>query len=309
MKFLVTGGAGFLGSHLVDKLLSENHEVVAVDNLLTGTMKNLSHLQNSKNFEFIHHDVINPLNLEVDGIFNLASPASPIHYQRDPVATIKTNLIGAINLLELAQRNNCKILQASTSEVYGDPSQSPQTESYWGNVNPIGIRACYDEGKRAAETVFFDFNRQNNVEITVARIFNTYGPRMAVGDGRVVSNFIVQSLRNEPITIYGEGQQTRSFCYASDLISGLMKLFFETRDFTGPMNIGNSHEITVKELASNIIQLTKSKSELIFQELPQDDPVQRKPDLTLAKSKINWDPEVDLVTGLRATIEYFKSCL
>lgn len=308
MRILVTGAAGFLGSHLSDALLKDGHEVLGVDNLYTGSKSNIQHLLNNHNFEFMRHDVTIPLFVEVDGIFNMACPASPVHYQRFPVQTIKTSVIGAVNLLGLAKRTGARILQASTSEVYGDPLVSPQTEGYWGNVNPIGIRSCYDEGKRAAESLFFDYHRQFGVDIAVARIFNTYGPRMALDDGRVVSNFIVQALKNEPITIYGDGQQTRSFCYVSDLILGLKSLFYLSgSDSTGPMNIGNPNEFTMLELAELIISLTDSKSKLTFKELPGDDPKQRKPDIEKARSALNWNPSIELEQGLILTIQEFKS--
>ena len=307
MKILVTGGAGFLGSHLVDRLISENHEVIAVDNFYTGSKLNVQHLRGNPNFELVRQDVTSPLNFEVDGIMNLACPASPVHYQKDPVQTIKTSVHGAINVLDLAHRLNCKVLQASTSEVYGDPSVSPQEESYWGNVNPIGIRACYDEGKRAAETLFFDFHRQFDVQIKVARIFNTYGPRMNFDDGRVVSNFIVQALRNEPITIYGDGSQTRSFCYVSDLIDGLVRLMFSGESITGPINIGNPIEFSMLQLAEMVIALTNSKSKLSFSELPSDDPRQRKPNIEKAKSQLKWIPSIELEEGLKKTIADFST--
>ncbi len=303
----MAGGGGFLGSHLVDKLLNLGHEVIVVDNFSTGNRTNLSHLSENENLTVIEANVIEPLKLKVSGIFNLASPASPQHYQFDPVETIKTNLVGSINLLELAKLNGCRILQASTSEIYGDPTISPQVETYWGNVNPIGIRACYDEGKRAAETVFFDYQRQYGVNIAVARIFNTYGPRMAKHDGRVVSNFIVQALTNSPLTLYGNGEQTRSFCFVSDLIQGLVDYFNQEEGFSGPMNIGNPSEMTMNQLAKTIINLTASKSIIEFQALPQDDPVHRKPDVRLAKEKINWQPKVEIEQGLAATIQYFKA--
>lgn len=310
MRILVTGAAGFLGSHLSDALLKDGHEVLGVDNLYTGSKSNIQHLLNNHNFEFMRHDVTIPLFVEVDGIFNMACPASPVHYQRFPVQTIKTSVIGAVNLLGLAKRTGARILQASTSEVYGDPLVSPQIEDYWGNVNPIGIRSCYDEGKRAAESLFFDYHRQFGVDIAVARIFNTYGPRMALDDGRVVSNFIVQALKNEPITIYGDGQQTRSFCYVSDLILGLKSLFyFSGGDSTGPINIGNPNEFTMLELAELIISLTDSKSKLAFKELPGDDPKQRKPDIGKARSVLSWNPSIELEQGLTLTIQEFKSRL
>ena len=302
MRILVTGGAGFLGSHLCDTLLALGHEVVSVDNFYTGSMRNLSHLKQNPNFESIRHDVTIPLYLEVDGIFNLACPASPIHYQNDPVQTLKTSVHGAINLLGLAKRTKARILQASTSEIYGDPEIHPQREDYWGRVNPIGIRACYDEGKRAAETLFFDYHRQHGLDIRVARIFNTYGPRMKLNDGRVVTNFIAQAIKGEPITIYGDGKQTRSFCYVDDLISGLVKLFFTERIYE-PINLGNPTPITMLELAEEVIQLTNSDSKLIFRELPSDDPKDREPDISKARSLLNWDPGVSRAEGLSKTID------
>jgi len=306
MRLLVTGGAGFLGSHLCERLLLEGHEVVALDNLYTGSRSNIdSYLTNPK-FKFIHHDVMTPFDIEVDGVFNLACPASPIHYQRNPVETLKTNVLGAINVLELAHRNKARVLQASTSEVYGDPERSPQTESYWGNVNPIGIRSCYDEGKRAAETLFFDFHRQLNVDIRVARIFNTYGPRMSADDGRVVSNFIVQAMNNKDLTMYGDGTQTRSFCFVDDLIDGLVKLFFQN-EISGPVNLGNPEPITMLQLASDIKRLTDSNSKIVFQPLPLDDPLIREPDIALANQKLGWRPKVTRENGLIETISYYKN--
>jgi UDP-glucuronate decarboxylase len=305
MKLLVTGGAGFLGSHLCEVLVKEGHEVVAVDNYFTGSKSNVEHLLDYSNFELIRHDVTFPLYIEVEGIFNLACPASPVHYQRNPVQTFKTSVHGAINLLGLAKRTGARILQASTSEVYGDPEISPQIETYWGNVNPIGIRSCYDEGKRAAETLFFDYNRQYDLDIRVARIFNTYGPRMAMNDGRVVSNFIIQAIRNQNLTVYGDGSQTRSLCYVDDLISGLVKLFFN-EETTGPINLGNPEPLTMKELAEEIINLTNSSSEIEFQELPLDDPKQREPDITLAKNILKWSPIVSRDLGLKNTVDYFS---
>ena len=305
-RILVTGGAGFLGSHLCDRLLSEGNEVLCVDNLFTGRKVNIHHLMDNKNFEFLRHDVTFPLFVEVDEIYNLACPASPVHYQFDPVQTTKTSVLGAINMLGLAKRLKIKILQASTSEVYGDPEIHPQPESYKGSVNTIGIRACYDEGKRCAETLFFDYHRQHKVNIKVMRIFNTYGPRMHPNDGRVVSNFIVQALRNEDITIFGDGLQTRSFCYVDDLIDGMYKLMTSRDGFTGPVNIGNPGEFTMLELAQKIIQLTDSKSKLKFLPLPQDDPLQRKPVIDLAKKELNWEPKVALDEGLSKSIAYFK---
>ena len=305
MRILVTGAAGFLGSHLSQKLLAKGHEVLALDNYYTGSKANLSECIDHPNFELIRHDVTIPLFVEVDAIFNLACPASPVHYQRFPVQTMKTNVLGAINMLGLAKRLECRILQTSTSEIYGDPSVSPQSESYWGNVNPIGIRSCYDEGKRAAETLFTDYHHQYNVDIAIARIFNTYGPRMAIEDGRVVSNFIVQALKGEPITIYGTGDQTRSFCYVSDLIDGLTGLF-ESGEH-GPINLGNPNEFTMIELANLVIELTNSSSTLEFRELPSDDPKQRKPDISLAKEKLDWEPRIQLREGLTETIKHFST--
>lgn len=304
MKFLVTGGSGFLGSHLCDSLLAMGHEVICVDNFYTGNKMNVHHLKKHSDFELIRHDVTFPLYLEIDGIFNLACPASPIHYQKNPVQTLKTSVHGAINMLGLAKRTGARILQASTSEVYGDPAMSPQGEEYWGNVNPIGIRACYDEGKRAAETLFFDSRRQFGTDIRVARIFNTYGPRMAIDDGRVVSNFINQALRSEPLTLFGDGLQTRSFCYVDDLIQGLLKLFF-TEDISGPVNLGNPEPITMLQLAKEILELTQSTSKIEFLDLPQDDPLQREPEISKAKSLLGWEPIVNRETGLRKTIDYF----
>jgi UDP-glucuronate decarboxylase len=305
-RVMVTGGAGFLGSHLIDRLLEAGHDVLCVDNLFTGTKENIAHLHSNPRFEFMRHDVTFPLFVEVDEIYNLACPASPIHYQHDPVQTTKTSVHGAINMLGLAKRLNCNILQASTSEVYGDPSVHPQTEDYWGHVNPVGPRSCYDEGKRCAETLFFDYHRQNGVPIKVARIFNTYGPRMHPADGRVVSNFIMQALRGEPITIYGEGSQTRSFCYVDDLIRGLMALMDSGPEVTGPTNIGNPVEFTVRELAEKVIELTGSSSTLVKEPLPQDDPQQRQPDISRAKRELGWEPSVPLEQGLVKTIDYFR---
>jgi len=302
MRMLVTGGAGFLGSHLCDRLLELGHEVVSVDNFYTGSPKNLAHLRDNPNFESIRHDVTIPLYLEVDGIFNLACPASPIHYQSDPVQTLKTNVHGAINILGLAKRTKARVLQASTSEIYGDPEVHPQVEEYWGRVNPIGIRACYDEGKRAAETLFFDYHRQYNVDIRVARIFNTYGPRMSMNDGRVVTNFISQALRGEPITVYGEGKQTRSFCYVTDLIDGLTSLFFAV-GINQPINLGNPKPITMLELASEIISLTNSKSKIVFTPLPSDDPRDREPDISKARAFLKWEPKVSREEGFLNTID------
>jgi UDP-glucuronate decarboxylase len=308
-RVLVTGGAGFLGSHLCDKLLEQGSEVICLDNFFTGSKDNIVHLLSNPYFELLRHDVCVPLHLEVDEIYNLACPASPIHYQFDPVQTTKTSVHGAINLLTLAQTLKSKILQASTSEVYGDPEVHPQHEGYWGNVNPIGLRSCYDESKRCAETLFFDYHRQYGLPIKVARIFNTYGPRMHPQDGRVVSNFIVQALREEPITIYGSGTQTRSFCYVDDLIDGLMRLMATDPSFTGPVNIGNPVEFTIADLARLILEMTGSKSQLIFRPLPQDDPRQRKPDITLARKELAWQPTISLEEGLGRTIQYFEKIL
>ena len=305
MRILVTGAAGFLGSHLVDRLVKEGNDVLAVDNYFTGARSNLSHHLGNPQVELLRHDVTFPLFVEVDAIYNLASPASPIHYQRDPVQTMKTNVLGAVNMLGLAKRLKVPIFQASTSEVYGDPEVHPQPESYWGRVNPIGPRACYDESKRAAETLFFDYHRQHGLDIRVARIFNTYGPRMATGDGRVVSNFIVQALKGEDITVYGDGSQTRSFCYVSDLIDGFIKMM--ELGTVGPVNLGNPGEFSMLELASLVIELTNSKSKIRYEELPEDDPKQRQPDISLAMSKLNWRPTVELREGLEATISYFKT--
>ena len=308
MKILVTGGAGFLGSHLSEKLLEMGHDVLAADNFYTGNKKNVEHLLDNPNFELMRHDVTFPLYVEVDGIFNLACPASPVHYQRNPVQTFKTSVHGAINMLGLAKRTGARFLQASTSEVYGDPAISPQPESYWGNVNPIGIRSCYDEGKRAAETLTYDYHRQYELDIRVARIFNTYGPRMAADDGRVVSNFIVQALQGQPLTVYGDGSQTRSFCYVSDLIDGLVKLFFAERVYE-PVNLGNPTPINMKELAEEVIQLTGSKSKIEYRPLPGDDPKQREPIIDRAKSLIKWEPMIERSNGLEKTIFYFKSAI
>jgi UDP-glucuronate decarboxylase len=308
-SILITGGAGFLGSHLCERLIDAGHDVICLDNFFTGTKRNIEHLMGNPRFELLRHDVTFPLYVEVDEIYNLACPASPIHYQHDPVATTKTSVHGAINMLGLAKRLRCPILQASTSEVYGDPTQHPQREDYWGNVNPVGPRSCYDEGKRCAETLFFDYHRQHRLEIKVARIFNTYGPRMHPNDGRVVSNFIVQALKGEPITIYGDGRQTRSFCYVDDLISGLMRLMEAPKDFTGPVNLGNPHEFTMEELARLVIELTGSRSKLTYLALPQDDPKQRQPDIGLAKERLGWQPIVALSEGLKPTIAYFDRLL
>jgi len=308
-RILVTGGAGFLGSHLCDRLIRDGMDVLCVDNFYTGSKENISHLLADKNFELMRHDVTFPLYVEVDQVFNLACPASPIHYQSDPVQTTKTSVHGAINLLGLAKRVGAKILQASTSEIYGDPEVHPQTEDYWGRVNPIGLRSCYDEGKRCAETLFFDYHRQHALCIKVVRIFNTYGPRMHPNDGRVVSNFIVQALNNEDITIYGDGSQTRSFCYVDDLINGLIAIMATENSFTGPINLGNPFECTVVELANKIISLTNSRSKIVFKPLPEDDPKQRRPDIDLAQSKLNWSPKIPLDDGLKQTIRYFKDYL
>ena len=309
MNILITGGAGFLGSHLCDALIEKGHDILCVDNFFTGNKSNISHLLANPNFTLIRHDVTFPLYVEVDQIYNLACPASPIHYQFDPVQTTKTSVHGAINMLGLAKRLKARILQASTSEIYGDPEIHPQTEDYWGRVNPIGIRSCYDEGKRCAETLFFDYWRQHKLEIKVMRIFNTYGPRMHPNDGRVVSNFIVQALNNKPITIYGDGSQTRSFCYVDDLIAGMIKLMESHKSITGPINMGNPSEFTMIELAELVIKLTSSRSKLKFKPLPEDDPKQRQPNISLAKSKLNWSPKVSLEEGLNKTIIYFKNLL
>ncbi|RWC25127.1 MULTISPECIES: UDP-glucuronic acid decarboxylase family protein [unclassified Mesorhizobium] len=308
-RILVTGGAGFLGSHLIDRLLDEGNEVVCVDNLFTGSKRNIDHLHGNPRFEFLRHDVCFPLYVEVDEIYNLACPASPIHYQHDPVQTTKTSVHGAINMLGLAKRLKCKILQASTSEVYGDPVVHPQIEEYWGNVNPIGPRSCYDEGKRCAETLFFDYHRQHGLKIKVMRIFNTYGPRMHPNDGRVVSNFIMQALKGEPLTIYGEGDQTRSFCYVDDLVDGMIRLMNSSDDITGPINIGNPVEFTIKELAEEILEKVKSKSSLVFVSLPLDDPKQRQPDISKANELLNWHPKIQLSDGIKSTISYFETLL
>jgi UDP-glucuronate decarboxylase len=308
-KSLITGGAGFLGSHLCDRLIKDGHDVLCVDNFFTGSRANVAHLLGHPRFELMRHDVTFPLYVEVDQIFNLACPASPIHYQDDPVQTTKTSVHGAINMLGLAKRVKARILQASTSEVYGDPSVHPQTEDYWGNVNPIGPRSCYDEGKRCAETLFFDYHRQNNVDIKVVRIFNTYGPRMHPNDGRVVSNFIVQALKGEDITIYGNGSQTRSFCYVDDLIEGFVRVMDTDVGFTGPVNIGNPIEFTMLELAEEVIKVVGGKSKLAFMPLPTDDPKQRRPDITLAQTKMGWHPTVQLADGLKETTAYFRKLL
>jgi len=308
-RVLVTGGVGFLGSHLCDRLVAKGYDVLCVDNFFTGSKQNIRHLLGNPNFELLRHDITFPLYVEVDQIYNLACPASPVHYQFDPVQTTKTNVHGAINMLGLAKRIKAKILQASTSEVYGDPHVHPQTEDYWGNVNPIGYRSCYDEGKRCAETLFFDYHRQHCIKIKVARIFNTYGSRMHPNDGRVVSNFIVQALKGEPITVFGDGSQSRSFCYVDDLIDGLISLMNSPDEFTGPINLGNPKEFTILKLAEKVIQMTKSSSLIRYLELPQDDPIQRKPDITLAKKKLNWHPTTSLDEGLHHTIKYFHHLL
>lgn len=308
-KILVTGGAGFVGSHLCERLLNEGHEVYCLDNFFTGQKQNIIHLMDKPYFELIRHDVISPYLIEVDEIYNLACPASPIHYQYNPIKTMKTSVMGAINMLGLAKRVNAKILQASTSEVYGNPLIHPQPEKYWGNVNPIGERSCYDEGKRAAETLFSDYHKQNNVKIKIVRIFNTYGPRMHPNDGRVVSNFIVQALKNQDITVYGEGQQTRSFQYIDDLVDGLIKMMASPDSITGPINIGNPHEFTILELAQKVIQLTESKSKIVYELLPSDDPMMRKPEISIAKKELNWSPSIHLDEGLEKTIAFFKSVL
>jgi UDP-glucuronate decarboxylase len=308
-KILVTGGAGFLGSHLCERLLQEEHEVICADNYFTGTRNNIAHLISNPNFEAIRHDITFPLYVEVEEIYNLACPASPIHYQFDPVQTTKTSVHGAINMLGLAKRLKAKIFQASTSEIYGDPQVHPQPENYWGHANPIGVRSCYDEGKRCAETLFFDYYRQHKLRIKVARIFNTYGPRMHPNDGRVVSNFIIQSLKNKPITIYGNGSQTRSFCYVDDQIEAFVRLMNSQDDFVGPVNLGNPNEVTILELARKIIELTDSSSQLEYKPLPSDDPKQRCPDITLAQKKLGWQPKVSLEDGLKKTISYFKLLL
>jgi UDP-glucuronate decarboxylase len=308
-RIAITGGAGFLGSHLCERLLQDGHEVICVDNFYTGAKKNIYNLLSNPRFELLRHDITHPLYVEADEIYNLACPASPVHYQNDPVQTIKTNVHGAINMLGLAKRVNAKIFQASTSEVYGDPLVHPQPESYWGNVNPIGIRSCYDEGKRCAETLFFDYHRQHQLRVKVARIFNTYGPRMAPNDGRVVSNFIMQALTNEPITLYGDGSQTRSFCYVDDLIGGIIRLMNSEDDITGPINLGNPNEFTIRELAETIIGLTGSRSTIVYRPLPQDDPTQRRPIIDLAQQALHWAPTVELAQGLMLTIAYFERLL
>ena len=308
MRTLITGGAGFLGSHLADKLVDRVDDVICLDNLFTGSKRNIDHLRNAPNFEFMRHDVIDPFKIEVDRIYNLACPASPFYYQYNAIKTIKTSVMGAINCLGLAKRVNARVFQASTSEIYGDPDLHPQPESYWGKVNPIGIRSCYDEGKRCAETLFFDYHRQNGVDIRIARIFNTYGPRMSPEDGRVVSRFIVQALKGEDLTVFGDGMQTRSFCYYSDLIEGFVRLM-EQDQTIGPVNLGNPGEFTMLELAEKVINLTETKAKIVFKPLPQDDPKQRQPDIEIAKSKLNWEPTVPLEEGLKETIAYFKELL
>lgn len=306
-RILVTGGAGFLGSHLIDRLIGQGHEVICADNLFTGSKRNFEHLHNHSRFEFLRHDVCNPLKVEVDEIYNLACPASPVHYQYNPVLTTKTSVMGALNMLGLAKRLGCKIFQASTSEVYGDPEVHPQREDYWGHVNPIGTRSCYDEGKRCAETLFFDYHRQHGVAIKVARIFNTYGPRMHPKDGRVVSNFITQALAGEDLTVYGDGTQTRSFCYCDDLVEGFLRLMGSPSDVTGPVNLGNPGEFTMLELAEQVLKLTSSRSRIIHLPLPQDDPKQRQPDISLARARLAWEPKVPLAEGLKHTIDYFRN--
>lgn len=308
-RILITGGAGFIGSHLSEKLLNDGNDVICLDNFFTGSKNNIRHLIGNKHFELVRHDVIKEYLAEVDQIYNLACPASPIHYQYNPIKTVKTSVMGIINMLGLAKRCKATILQASTSEVYGDPQIHPQIENYWGNVNPIGIRSCYDEGKRCAETLMMDYHRQNNIDIRIARIFNTYGPRMALNDGRVVSNFIIQALKNEPITVYGDGSQTRAFCYVSDMVEALIKLMNNEEKFIGPVNLGNPQEFTILNFAELIIKLTNSNSQIEFKELPQDDPIQREPDISLAKEKLNWEPTVNVEDGLMATIEYFEKIL
>ena len=306
MRILVTGGAGFIGSQLCERLLREGHEVICLDNFFTGRKENIVHLMKNPYFEVLRHDIINPIDIEVDRIYNLACPASPVHYQFNPVRTVQTNVVGATNVLELAKRVKARVLQASTSEVYGDPIVHPQVESYWGNVNPIGIRSCYDEGKRCAETLFFDYHRQAGVDIRVIRIINTYGPNMLENDGRVVSNFIVQALKGEDITIYGDGSQTRSFCFVSDLVTAMIKMM-ECENFTGPVNLGNPREMTIREIAEMVVEMTGSSSKLVYKPLPKDDPTRRKPDISLAKEKLGWEPQVMLEDGLKSTIQYFKN--
>lgn len=306
MRILVTGGAGFIGSHLCERLLGLGHDVICLDNFFTGSKDNIIHLMDNHRFELVRHDIVEPILLEVDRIYNLACPASPVHYQYNPVKTVKTSVMGTINMLGMAKRVKARILQASTSEVYGDPQVHPQTEDYWGNVNPIGIRSCYDEGKRVAETLMMDYHRQNRVDIRIIRIFNTYGPRMAENDGRVVSNFILQALRNQDITVYGNGSQTRSFCYVDDLVEGMIRMM-ECEDFTGPVNLGNPVENTILEFAEKIITITQSESKIVFKPLPQDDPKQRQPNISLATEKLRWEPVIDLETGLKKTADYFAA--
>jgi UDP-glucuronate decarboxylase len=308
-RILITGGAGFLGSHLCERLLAEGEDIICLDNFFTGSKDNIRHLLGNQHFECIRHDITNPIYLEVDQIYNLACPASPVHYQYNPIKTIKTSVMGAINTLGLAKRVKARILQASTSEVYGDPEVHPQPEGYWGRVNPIGIRSCYDEGKRAAECLMMDYHRQNHVDVKIVRIFNTYGPRMAVHDGRVVSNFIVQALKGEEITVYGEGSQTRSFCYVDDLIEGLIRMMNSPEGFTGPINIGNPREFTIMQLAETLIRMTGSSSRITFNTLPQDDPIQRRPDIALAREKLGWEPRIQLSEGLEKTIAYFRNVI
>jgi len=308
LRILITGGAGFLGSHLCDRLVAQGADVLCLDNFFTGAKRNIRHLIDNHNFELIRHDIVQPMFLEVDQIYNLACPASPVHYQYNPVKTVKTNVMGAINMLGLAKRVKARILQASTSEIYGSPQEHPQTETYWGHVNPIGLRSCYDEGKRVAETLMMDYHRQNQVDIRLVRIFNTYGPRMAISDGRVVSNFVVQALRNEPITIYGDGSQTRSFCYVSDMIDAFIKMM-NNEDFIGPVNLGNPTEFSIKQLAELVVESTQSKSQITYKPLPQDDPIQRRPDITLAKEKLNWKPQVELKEGLHKAVDYFREVI
>jgi len=308
-RILITGGAGFLGSHLCDRLVTKEHDVICLDNFFTGNKKNISHLLGKPNFELIRHDLVQPIFLEVDEIYNLACPASPVHYQCNPVKTVKTCIMGSIHMLGLAKRVKAKILQASTSEIYGNPTVHPQKEDYWGNVNTIGPRSCYDEGKRCAETLFIDYHRQNRVNIRVVRIFNTYGPRMHPNDGRVVSNFIVQALTDKDITVFGDGSQSRSFCYVDDMIEGIIRMMDASDDFIGPVNLGNPHEFTILDLAKKIIEMTNSKSNIVYNSLPQDDPLQRKPDINLAKEKLKWKPNVKLEEGLVKTVEYFEKIL
>lgn len=308
-RILITGGAGFLGSHLCERLLNEGNEILCLDNFYTGSKDNIRHLSGNYRFELIRHDIVNPIHLEIDQIYNLACPASPAHYQYNPIKTMKTNVMGALNVLGMAKRTKATVLQASTSEIYGDPDIHPQNESYWGRVNPVGIRSCYDEGKRAAECLMMDYRRQNSVKTKIVRIFNTYGPRMAVNDGRVVSNFIVQALQGKDITIYGDGSQTRSFCYVNDLVDGLIRMMNTPDDFYGPVNLGNPGEFTIFELAQLVIKLTNSSSKISYQPLPADDPIQRKPDITLARSKLDWSPKIELEEGLTGTIQYFRKIL